>query len=300
MSKYNSVDLNSILNSILVHEDVRNASLIQPADYDESSGKDPNMTNIQEKIKSYFPDLLFSENYDIYQGTIVSKKSYNGQEISLSKMGEILGYPCYKDFENFNKNDDVTYLIEINILFKNGLSEQLIGNVCKNKDQEAVFQEIARKAEIVLKKPEYKDILGENEVESVTVLTQSEIPSKILINKLITNENFSKEEKYALQNILYNLGFSIELEFYFQDHFQFFNPLHRGILISLLLLDRNYTLSPFFPLQQYPEQDKEITEITNKWELEIIDSLEKTKIASNGGKKKTHKKRKMNKKSRKI
>ena len=75
MSKYDSIDLNNIINSILVEEGIRNALLIQPADYDESNDTNPKMTAIQEKIKSLFPDLIFSKDYNIYQGVIVSKKA---------------------------------------------------------------------------------------------------------------------------------------------------------------------------------------------------------------------------------
>jgi hypothetical protein len=291
MSKYDSIDLNNIINSILVEEGIRNALLIQPADYDESNDTNPKMTAIQEKIKSLFPNLIFSKDYNIYQGVIVSKKSYDGEEVSLNRMGEILGYPCYKDFGNYNKNDETTYILEINIIFENGSSQQLLANVCKNKEEEGVFKDIAEKAEIALKKPEYKDILKGNEVKNVTVYLQSEIPSKILIDKLMGNQPLHEEEKEAVLNILYNFGFGIELQFYFQEKFQYDNPLHRGILLGLIIVDRNNLLSPFFPLQKYPEQDEKINELTKNLENEIIDALEKTKNPVNKGGRKTHRRR---------
>jgi len=293
MSKYDSIDLNNIINSILVEEEIRNASLIQPADYDEVTDTDPKMTVIQEKIKSLFPHLIFSKSYNIYQGVIVSKKSYDREEISLKRMGEILGYPCYKDFGNYDKNNETSYTIEININFENGSFQQLLANICKNKDEEAIFQEMAEKAEIALKKPEYKDILKGNEVKNITVYLESVIPSKVLIDKLIENQPFYKEEKDAIMNFLYNFGFSMEIEFYFKENFQYDNPLHRGILLGLIMIDRNNPLSPFFPLQNYPEQDVKIDEITKKLEKEIIDTLEKTKI--NKGGKKTRRRRNLKK-----
>jgi hypothetical protein len=291
MSKYDSIDLNNIINSILVEEGIRNALLIQPADYDESNDTNPKMTAIQEKIKSLFPDLIFSKDYNIYQGVIVSKKSYDGEEVSLNRMGEILGYPCYKDFGNYNKNNETIYLLEINIIFENGSSQQLLANVCKNKEEEGVFKDIAEKAEIALKKPEYKDILKGNEVKNVTVILQSEIPSKVLIDKLMGNQPLHEEEKEAVLNILYNFGFGIELQFYFQEKFQYDNPLHRGILLGLIIVDRNNLLSPFFPLQKYPEQDEKINELTKNLENEIIDALEKTKNPVNKGGRKTRRRR---------
>ena len=213
MSTYNSIDLDNILNAILVVEDVRNACLIQPADYDEAKGSDLRMMKIKEKIKSYFPVLIFSENYNIYQGTIVSKKSYDGEEVSFNKMGEILGYPCYQDFQNYNKNDDITYTIEINVGFENGHSQQIIANVCKSKEQESAFKKIAKKAEIVLKKPEYSEFFNtEGGIKNVAVFLRSEIPTKFLIDKLIANKSFDREEKDAIENILYNRGPRIEMD----------------------------------------------------------------------------------------
>jgi hypothetical protein len=61
---------------------------------------------------------------------------------------------------------------------------------------------------------------------------------------------------------------------------QFNNEIHKGIVLDLLIRNKNDTLSPFFPLQNYPEKDAEIHEITQSWENDIIDVLEKTKIRS--------------------
>ena len=46
----------------------------------------PKTKSIIEKIKEKFPNLLFSEDYEIYQGVIISKNNYNGKkDISLEK-----------------------------------------------------------------------------------------------------------------------------------------------------------------------------------------------------------------------
>jgi len=269
-----SIDLNNIINAILVEEGVRPACLIQPADYFEATGKDENMMAIKAKIKSFFPDLILSEKYTTYQGTIVSKKSYDGEEISLTRMGEILGYPCYRDFNQFNRNDEYTYFIEIMIVFKNNSSEQLLVNICKNREEESAFQEIADKAKAALTKEKYKTILEDNEVEQIHVVIQSDIPSKVLVDKLMLHKVLTREEKQALQNILYNFGFTMKLQYY---NFQYDNPLQIGIIVGILLLSRNYPLSPFFPLQKYPKQDKQIATLLLDWEQEILDALEKTK-----------------------
>jgi len=74
-----------------------------------------------------------------------------------------------------------------------------------------------------------------------------------------------------------------------------------GILLSLLLNYKNNLLEPFFPVQNYPTQDKQIQKITENWEKDLIYVIDKTRI-TNGGSKKTRKniknKNKNNKKTK--
>jgi hypothetical protein len=73
-----------------------------------------------------------------------------------------------------------------------------------------------------------------------------------------------------LQNVLFNFGFSFEMQWYLTEKVQFHNPVHRGILLSLLAREKNDTLSPFFPLQKYPRQQAQVNEITQAWETDLI------------------------------
>jgi hypothetical protein len=59
------IGIENVLNSILVNENIRPAMLIQPADYGEATGNDPETKSIVNEIKTYFPDLKPSENYEI-------------------------------------------------------------------------------------------------------------------------------------------------------------------------------------------------------------------------------------------
>lgn len=98
-------DIENILNAILVKEGVRPAMLIQPADYGEATGTDKKTSSIVNAIIKLFPNLVSSDDYQDYQGTIISKQSYDGTDISLNRMGEILGYPCFSDFETLNREE---------------------------------------------------------------------------------------------------------------------------------------------------------------------------------------------------
>ena len=86
-----------LINCILVDNDIRPSMLIQPQDYGEATGSDINTKLILTEIKQIFPQLIHSENYKVYQGILISKKSYDDRDIDLQNMGRILGYPCYAD-----------------------------------------------------------------------------------------------------------------------------------------------------------------------------------------------------------
>ena len=83
------IGIENIINLILVNEGVRPAMLLQPQDHGEATGADPKTKKILDAMKIEFPNLIYSENYQIYQGIIISKVNYNDQTISLEKMGEI-------------------------------------------------------------------------------------------------------------------------------------------------------------------------------------------------------------------
>jgi len=277
MSLIEQIGIENVFNSILVNENVRPAMLVQPANYNEATGKDSKTKSIIEAIKKQFPTLLFSEDYKTYQGVIISKTDYNGQEISLERMGEILGYPCYQDFNAIDPTH-ISYSIDIYVKQKNTNEiTYLFSNVCKDETNIDKFKSFADKAKIALNKKEYKDILNGIEIDKVGVEIEKIIPTQAIINKLINNIQLQQDELNKIQNILFNFGFSMELQLYFLENFQYTNPIHKGILLSLLVNEVNDTLSPFTPLQNYPEQKKHVYKIIEAWEKELIDILERTK-----------------------
>lgn len=272
MSLIEQIGIENVLNSILVNENVRPAMLVQPANYNEATGKDPKTNSIVEAIKKHFPTLLFSEDYKTYQGVIISKTNYNGQEISLERMGKILGYPCYKDFDNINPAD-ISYSINVHAKQKDSnTTAELFSNVCKDETNIENFKSFANKAKIAFDKKEYNEILNGIEIDNVDIEIDKIIPTQSIINKLIDNRKLDK-----IQGILFNFGFSIELQLYFLEKFQYNNPIHKGILLGLLVREKNDILTPFTPLQDHPEQSKQVDKIIESWEKDLIDVLERTK-----------------------
>ena len=280
MSGPTTINLGIILNCILVNENVRPAMLVQPADYGEATGKDPKTKHIIEEINKYFPELIQSEAYEVYQGIIISKTDYNGQEISLERMGEILGYPCYKEFEQIDP-DEISYIVRLHAVRGDGEEFHLISNACKDKTTLPQFNRLAVNAKQAFNLPKYRELLGGSTISNVKVIVETDIPIQQLINNLIKNNKLEDMEIDAFINVLYNFGFSEKMLSY---KFQYNNPVHKGIILDLLLRDRFDTLSPFYPIQDYPKQQREINEIIIKYESALIDALEKTKISHRGGK----------------
>jgi hypothetical protein len=280
------MEIINILNAILVNEGVRPAMLIQPADYNEKTGKDTKILSIGNRIKELFPKLLLSDNYKIYQGTIISKKFYDDKVISLEKMGEILGYPCFNNFETLNR-DKLLFNLELVVSCNDGTEYPLFNNICKDKKTIRELKSLSIKAFKALTNEKYKDILKSFsilKINKIYVNIDIMIPTQYIIDKLITKKKLSNEEIDKIRNVLWNEGFSYKLLGY---EFQYNNPIHIGILLHLLIKTKYNILSPFFPLQNYPKQNEKIDEITIQLENALIDILDKTKTKISKSKSKT-------------
>jgi hypothetical protein len=269
-----------ILNCILVNENVRPAMLVQPADYKERTHSDPITKSIIEGIKKYFPNFILTSDYENYQGVIVSKIDYhyNGNKnIGAKEMGKILGYPCYEDFTTIDINS-ISYAIEIYVEINQNSKIQILANKCKDTTKVAEFNSLASNAKNAFSKKDYSELLNRIEVKEVYVEISQNIPTQTIINKLLSNETLEQAELDKVQNMLYNFGFSNELQFYFMIYFQYNNPIHKGILLELLLKEKHDILSPFYPLQNYPIQSKKVNELIEQWEKGLLIILEKTAI----------------------
>lgn len=262
-----------LFNAMLVQENIRPAFLLQPQDYNEIKGNSPSMDTIIKAIHNYFPVLLFSDNYNTYQGTIVSKKNYNNKKnITLKDMGKLLGYPCYEQFEDIDRSVP-HYRISLDCITDKNESVSIFANVCEDTDLLPDFKRIANKIKKVL--PKYSHIF--KNIMKVIVNTEEIIPDKVILDKIIKNESLNSEENDTLINILYNIGFEDSVIDNFFKYYQFKNPIHRGMLITILLSYKYDQMEPFFPLSQYGEkQMNQVENIQKKFGNSIIKYLYKT------------------------
>ena len=252
-----TIGVENYLNAILVNKNVRPAMLIQPVDYGEISSKDPKTKLILETLQSKFPSFLLSEQYQGYQGIIVSKKNYNGMDISLEKMGQSLGYPCYKDYTRMDENE-IHYTINLCADYKKK-KIQLFANVCKDKSSLVQFNQIAARA-----KTAFKELNINVYVETTTI-----IPTQVVIDKIIKGVELDEDDLRQADNVLENLGFTQKIDIM---DFQLRNPIHTGVLLGILLRDKNDVLSPFYPLQEHPQLE-ECKKIQDKWVVSVKKTL---------------------------
>ena len=254
------IGLSEYMNCVLVTNDVRNAMLLQAADYKEITHEDPIIKNKLKAILKHFPlkHCLLE-----FGNVLISKKQYTVNDItSDEKMGEILGYPCAKDFKN------ATYSISIDAEFISG-SVQIIG-MCA-KDDYPILNTFASDALRVL-----QNDIGINDIgiKDVTVNMKPILNVQNIIDKLILNIELNKDEIYTVGNCIYNIGFPV-LSTY---SFQYTNPFHIGIITTLLSYFINDPIDPFTPLQRFPVEYKKWDIINEKLELKIIDNLNKLKV----------------------
>ena len=249
------------INILSVLEDVRPAFLLQYIDYGEKRLDRPFTNSILELIKKYFPVLIQSENYSHNQGVLISKISYDGEKyIGNEEMGKILGYPCYKDFDEVCDNKVGSYTVHITAKFKKQ-KVKIITNRCKTIDKYDEYVSISSRIEALLKK--YQKIFGSK--VRVTPKFEKHILTQDLIDKLADGRKFTKREKEHIINILYNFGFSEEMMDYFgEGKFQYRNETHKGILMNLLICEK---------CEMYFFAD----EVVKDWEDGLMDTLEKTK-----------------------
>lgn len=269
----NKIGIENLLNAILVNEDVRPAMLFQDNDYENKE----TVKIILKEIKKLFPNLIHSTSYQTYQGVIISKIDYNKKNITLEKMGEILGYPCHDSFMNIDRNNDDIYGIDILVDIKNNPTISLFSNICPNTSKINEFNDFAEVSKIILNLPKYSKILSAIEITNVYIDVNFIPCLNSIINKLISNEQINDVNYInSIENAIWNIGFNDQQFNEIKSLINYNNHIHKGIIIYLLVETKNDKLSPFFPLYNYPHQFNEVTNITLELGKSLIDVLKKT------------------------
>jgi hypothetical protein len=253
------IGIEEYINAILIIHNIRNAMMIQPQDYKERTFSDKKTKFIISELKNIFPTLKSSNSY---QGIILSKTKYLKKDMdTLLKIGKILGYPCADDFEKILDNPDLASIaFELIANTKYGRF-QLFACRCLDNKYNTYIKNIAKNANKI---KTLKTLVDNFEIK----ITKN-IPINYLIDKLLRNKKINKNENAELLNYIWNIGFE-ELP---QYSFDYNNPIHKGIILTLLCYCLYTPIEPFFPLQKYPNEDKKVYELTSNWEKDIFHIL---------------------------
>lgn len=267
-------DIGTLLNLVLVNENVRPAFLFQPIDFGESSPDGEKSKKILNYAKTYLPNLTFLETY---QGVLIYKEKtlLDDKQISLDKqisseeMGRILGYPCYKESPN-DSSIETVYAVDVNVKIKNDFNVtyiQLFGNMCKDySPYQTQYEDFAKEAKNTFAKFPYLNVVD-------VFIEVTKYPSlNSIIDKLIRFDTIDADDKTMIGNTFYNACFP-NLD---SIHFEEDNPIHRGILVGILLKEKHCLLEPFFPLKPDSVEYKEVSNISKRLEDDIIDVLNKS------------------------
>lgn len=270
------IGLEEYMNCVLLQANVRPAFLIQPADYKEATSNDPKTRAIVSAIRRTFPDLVVS----IINGeALVSKRAWTEAEFKKNQdMGEALGYPCAAEYEyTLTHKDEPVVSIQVYVTMEDGERLQIMANACKDASKFDRFVALAAAAERVLK----ADALLLGKVASVTAEKDVTVPVKFILQKLIRNEELNKDEQHGMRNEIWNMGFEDDDAL---THYQYElnNPVHRGILITLMTYAKNDPLEPFYPLQHHIEHSGIIAKM-RRWSRELIRVLNESRLAGRGG-----------------
>lgn len=283
MAAIKAIGLDEYMNCLLVQNNVRPAFLIQPADYDEATNKDPITASKVAAISTFFPTLTIS----IIRGEpLVAKRAYEEKDIQTSQnMGDILGYQCAAEYDYIQTHrDEPSVVIQFIVKFKNGNEKQLMANVCRDDRTFADSVALATRIDEVLKADPLLSI------ESVTAEKQVIVPIKSILSKLIRSEDLTIDDEHVLRNHIGNLIFNDDGRL-FRYEYEFKNPVHRGILISLLSYIDNDPMEPFYPLQ-YHEEHRAVDKKVLEWGAELLRVLNETRMVKKGGKTKKNRGRK--------
>jgi hypothetical protein len=247
-----------IINAFLVNEGIRPAMFLMLCDYKD------NLVYILiiETISLLYPNLIHTK---INDGLLLSKNELDITDLTSAKLGQILGYPSFDDFNYIIENEhEESCTVELIAELISGKQLQILANRCKPENLNnatTILSALAVKAtDALLASCEYSQFINKIDIEINHMVT----PNKLI--ELLMTEQLSCSNKSEIMNLLWNLGFNYLCNY----EFDYSNPFHKGILMTLLTHFIHNPLEPFFPLHQWPNLDNLSTEKTEKWEKELL------------------------------
>ena len=245
MDLIESIGMGELINCILVMKDARSAWMIEPSNYGEATPFDPKTRSKIEAMRRAFPDLIFTHLPHLNNYVLVSKRAYH-DVISFAQVGHILGFPskCVDEYDSLDRSKESTASYSIVVTMENGSEYEVIAFVCRLEHT----QDAANTARAELYFAALRDSILAPLIRDVRSNVRIYHPVRYFIQKLVAHEPISAADDAEIMNYIYNMYAS------WDDTFQYTNPVHVGIVLSLLAQYEYTEISPFFPLQFRPEK----------------------------------------------
>jgi hypothetical protein len=242
------------MNAFLIQNDVREAFLFQTIDFNENSPDEPNSRKRLAMIKAEFPQLIHTP---MEQGVLISKRAISESEYSTNEaLAKILGFPC-------SLVPGSSYSYSIDVVF-NGQQIQLFAFLCPD-DRSQQAELLTSKIKTALSKIGNIDV----KLRARRIISISDITTKLEKGVALNDE-----ETYEMINYCENLGFSSSFTRLFKERYDGSNPIHTGMVISLLNLYGNNPLEAFYPLQDNTNEVQFVNKKLKYLERSILKSLE--------------------------
>jgi hypothetical protein len=245
--------LDDQINIVLVAKDIRKVCLLE-------------VEKIEELMSflAKYPELKVSHTKF---GILVSKQQLTDSDVPDDEsLGRLLGFPCADQFDESVRrmHTHIRYSLSLYAQFKDGRVEQFFANVCLDPS-EAIheMEKLAEQSEVALKEDSFFAPI----LERVFMNVRTHTPAMLLINMLVVNDNISEDALANISNLLANLGFPTLRS----HHFKISNPVHRGILITLLTNFMNNPVEVFYPLQK--RAIKAVQDKMKGWENQLFEVL---------------------------
>lgn len=287
MSDYPKIDILNRIHCELIANDVRHAWYIQACDYDFNQ---TTIDYILDFIRNNYPNLKiqsFKDNFLITKNT--SDIDINHMFETLDKnafqlfLGNILGFTC-NNFDMKRSYDLIYYKTtrKSDSCSHSALFEpfNLISFICSCNNSSECDKKVE---EFKNKISQCINTIQDNEFKNcendVIINKKDVITVDYLIDKLITSPTeLSDIEKWEITNYLYNLGFDDSFhKIIMNTVFQYDNPIHVGIILTLLSHYKHNYLEPFCPLQSNGDDKMKLVEkITLEWQEHLTNLIIKT------------------------
>lgn len=266
--------LENFVNCYLVNEGVRPAYLYQHHNLDKEQTRE-GLIKLMNACHKHFPELnmYLCTTYGLFisQTNINTTKKNN----NCNDIGDILGYPQGEvKFTEINR-DIVNYGYHIKVIITDTPNSNIDVDIFSMISQNSIIEKL-----VTIKNDIEKCLKSEmcplsQYVDKITCDEEITYPPLYLAGKLAKNETLTEDEYADVINYIWNIYDSTLSEY----SYQLDNPVHRGILISLLIGYKYDVVEPLYGTKfGSTDLTKKMSAIREKYSAEVVKQLDMSRV----------------------